>query len=220
MKYKVRLIGWSDTWAALSKLSTPSERLTLGVKSVYPSFDHTGQAKGGISGCPDWPARALSCSPNRPFSTFFPNSQATAVAAAEGRWDHTPTRRNFCSHRETGWSQRIMWSKSMTLPWGRASPRHCQQFLQSAQWEKLMALLVFPIFLSHFLLSFARLLFSLPPEALVGLQCAFALLQGITSSLAQHLKGPTHTAKSNYLASFPHGVPPHRCDLTRSLTKK
>lgn len=81
---------------------------------------------------------------------------------------------------------------------------------------------MFPISLSHFLLSFARLLFSLPPEALVGLQCTFALLKGITSSLAQRLKGLMHIAKLNYhpLASFPHGVPPHRCDLTRSLTKK
>lgn len=61
-----------------------------------------------------------------------------------------------------------------------------------------MVLLMFPISLSHFLLSFARFLFSLPPEALVGSQCTFVLLKGITSGLAQHLKGLIHIVKLNY----------------------
>lgn len=150
--------------------------------------------------CPAWPTPELSFSPNCPTGTvftFLSNSQAAATTAAEGRWDQPPTWGISVPTelRETRWSQRIMWSKSLTLPWGRVSPVCCQQFLKSAQWEKLMALLMFPIALSHFLSSFARLLFSLPPEVLLGLQCTFALLKAITSSLAQCLKGLTYRAK-------------------------
>lgn len=176
--------------------------------------------------CPAWPTTELSSSPNRPTGTFFTsfsNSQATATTAAEGRWDQTPTWGISVPTelRETRWSQRIMWSKSLTLPWGRVSPVCCQQFLKSAQWEKLMALLMFPIALSHFLSSFARLFIFPSPRS------TSRLAMYICPSKGNRIKSCTmperaNTAELNYrpLASFPHRVAPHRCDLTRSPTQR
>jgi len=97
---------------------------------------------------------------------------------------------------------------------------YCQQFLKSTQWEKLMALLVFPISLSHFLLSFARLFPS--PRSTNRLATYVCLSKG------DYIKPCTTLERANahrqiQLRSpgiISRKVPPHRRDLTRSLTKK
>lgn len=51
MKYKVRFIGWSDTWAALNKLSTPTERLTLAAMLAFvPALTTWGKQKEEMQG--------------------------------------------------------------------------------------------------------------------------------------------------------------------------
>lgn len=79
---------------------------------------------------------------------------------------------NFCSHRAEKFDDLRGLCERRPL----TSSVHCQQPFMSMQWEKLMALLRFPVSLPHFLFSFACLSSPILLQKHKAQRCTLALL--------------------------------------------